>query len=110
VWRETINGLFTVKSAYHVAKKRELQMQAESSSRVEQNEMWGPLWKLPIPNAEKNFLWKACHEILPTKANLCRRKVTTDALCPICGLVTPRELVHLPALFHSKQDLGTSTP
>lgn len=25
-------------------------MQAESSSKVEQNEMWGPLWKLSIPN------------------------------------------------------------
>jgi hypothetical protein len=42
--------------------------------------------ELPIPNAEKNFLWRACHEILPTKASLFRRKVTIDVLCPICGL------------------------
>ena len=48
--------------------------------------MWVSLWKLQIPNAGKNFLWRACHEILPTKASLCRRKVTRDALRPICDL------------------------
>lgn len=82
----TTNGLFTVKSVYHVAKKWELQMQVGSSSRVDHNEMWGSLWKLQIPNAEKNFLWRACHEIFPTKASLCKMKVITNALCPICGL------------------------
>lgn len=39
-----------------------------------------------MPNGEKNFLWRACREILPTKANLCKRKVITDPSCPICGL------------------------
>jgi hypothetical protein len=46
----------------------------------------GSLMEVQIPNAEKNFLWRACHKILSTKASLCRGKVTTDALCPICGL------------------------
>ena len=39
-----------------------------------------------MPNAGKNFLWQACHEILPTKASLFRRKIAKDALCPICTL------------------------
>ena len=46
----------------------------------------GSLVEVQISNVEKNFLWRACHKILPTKASLCRRKVTTNALCPICGL------------------------
>jgi hypothetical protein len=32
------------------------------------------------------FLWRVCHEILPTKANLCKRKIILDSLCLICGL------------------------
>jgi hypothetical protein len=86
VWRDTPKGLFTVKSAYHVAMRRAQQLQAESSSNGVRVEVWGRLWKLPLPNAEKNFLWWACHDILPTKEPLYRRKVATDALCPICAL------------------------
>ena len=47
---------------------------------------WRHIWKLRLPNAEKNFIWRACKEILPTKNNLYRRKIVEDALCPICGL------------------------
>jgi hypothetical protein len=85
IWRGTTNGQFNVKSAYHAAMEKESQLQAGSSS-TDEKKMWVSLWGLQIPNAEKNFLWRACHEILPTKASLCRRKVTKDALCPICGL------------------------
>jgi hypothetical protein len=35
---------------------------------------------------EKNFVWHACHEILPTRVNLHRRKIVDDALCPLCGI------------------------
>ena len=35
---------------------------------------------------EKNFLWKACHEILPTRKNLCNRKIIDNPRCPICDL------------------------
>jgi hypothetical protein len=32
------------------------------------------------------FLWQACNNILPTKANLFNKKITSDPLCLICGL------------------------
>jgi hypothetical protein len=86
IWKETPNGVFSVKTAYHGAMQRARQVQPESSSQGGWDDVWGRLWKLPIPNAEKNFLWRACHNILPTKECLYRRKVTTDALCPICAL------------------------
>jgi hypothetical protein len=35
---------------------------------------------------KKKFLWKACHEILPTKVSLHKRKVIEDTMCPICTL------------------------
>ena len=86
VWRDTPNGLFTMKNAYHGAMKSLSQLQAESSSIVDRKDLWGRLWRLKIPNVAKNFLWRACHKILSTKASLFRRKVTTNDLCPICTL------------------------
>jgi hypothetical protein len=47
--------MFTVKSAYHMAKMKKNQEQAESSRRDEPLQMWGAMWRLPIPNSEKNF-------------------------------------------------------
>lgn len=46
--------------------------------------VWQDIWKLKLPNMEKKILWHACHEILPTQVNLCRRKINDDSLCPIC--------------------------
>ncbi|XP_059428671.1 uncharacterized protein LOC132162451 [Corylus avellana] len=33
------------------------------------------------------FVWRACHNLLPTRANLFKRKVINSPLCPICNLV-----------------------
>ena len=33
------------------------------------------------------FVWKACSDILPTRANLFRRKIPIDPLCTVCGQV-----------------------
>ena len=33
------------------------------------------------------FVWRACHNLLPTRANLFKRKVITSPLCPVCNLV-----------------------
>lgn len=41
-------------------------------------------WDLNVTNAIKMFLWRACHNLLPTKANLFKRGVCDDKLCPIC--------------------------
>jgi hypothetical protein len=46
--------------------------------------IWQDIWKLKLPNKEKKILWRACHEILPTRVNLRRRKIIDVSLCPIC--------------------------
>jgi hypothetical protein len=48
-------------------------------------EFWKTLWQLHVPAALKNFLWKVSNNIIPTKANLHRQKITPDPLCPIDG-------------------------
>jgi hypothetical protein len=86
IWRGTKNGTFSVKSAYYLQKEIESRGLAESSSMGVRSPVWKQIWGLKIPNAEKNFLWRACHESLPTRQNLYRRKIVEDSSCPICGL------------------------
>ncbi|XP_075665545.1 uncharacterized protein LOC142635234 [Castanea sativa] len=47
--------------------------------------IWRGIWSLKVPNKVKHFTWKACRNILATKENLWRRKVTQDGLCEECG-------------------------
>jgi hypothetical protein len=42
------------------------------------------IWNLKIPNAVKMFMWRACHDLLPTKQNLLLQGVISDDLCPFC--------------------------
>ncbi|XP_059439185.1 uncharacterized protein LOC132171798 [Corylus avellana] len=86
IWGETKNGLFSVKSAYHLAKELEDRSKAECSTGMYRSEVWKMIWKLKVPNVEKVFLWRACHDILPTKENLMRRKIVADSWCPVYGL------------------------
>lgn len=39
-----------------------------------------------MPNKIKAFAWRACRNILLTKANLHSRKVTPDSSCEECGV------------------------
>ena len=45
---------------------------------------WQSIWGLRIPNKVKNFLWHACREAIPTKANLKRRHITKNDRCERC--------------------------
>jgi len=49
--------------------------------------VWKKNWKTTVPNIVKVFMWRFCKNGLPTQANLIKRKVVDDPLCPICGVV-----------------------
>ncbi|KAJ0008133.1 hypothetical protein Pint_29753 [Pistacia integerrima] len=82
VWRCSQNGLFLVRSAYHLQVESQLSSRGQSSYAANENKKWKKLSKLPITNAEKLFLWKACQDILPTKCNLVKKMVIEDPFCP----------------------------
>jgi hypothetical protein len=84
LWRGTVKGEFSVRSAYHL--QRELEEVNMAGCSTSSSDVWDKIWRMKVPNVEKHFLWKASHEILPTRANLFRRKIIDDPLCPICGL------------------------
>lgn len=46
--------------------------------------VWKTCWNLSVLNAVKMFLWRACHNLLPTKANLFKRSVISTNVCLLC--------------------------
>ena len=88
VWAGTKTGIFTVRSAYHMAKESELAGEGECSTEGNKERMWKARWKINCSRVVHLFLWKACNNILPTKANLAKRGVTQDDKCPIRNLET----------------------
>jgi hypothetical protein len=86
VWNGTKNGLFSVKSAYHLAQAINVPGEGECSSSVRVAQQWKNVWSIKGPPVVKTFLWQACSEILPTRANLFRKHVISSPLCPICEL------------------------
>jgi hypothetical protein len=50
IWKGTLNGVFSVRSAYHLAKEKEDGRYPESSLRKEISVIWSRIWRLQIPN------------------------------------------------------------
>lgn len=60
-------------------------------NKIKENLQPGPshhrnerLWKAPIPNKIKNFMWRLAKNILPTRHNLQRKGIVLDTSCPLC--------------------------
>ncbi|XP_030964645.1 uncharacterized protein LOC115985893 [Quercus lobata] len=86
IWALTSSGKFTVKSAYRLAlEERTDHGVQESSNATCMKKFWSFIWRLRVPNKIRSFTWRACRNILPTKANLFRRKITPDSICEVCG-------------------------
>ncbi|XP_035547372.1 uncharacterized protein LOC118348908 [Juglans regia] len=84
IWQFTPNGIYTVKSGYYLGKELEREKIGESSGKTMDCLVWRSIWKLKVPPATRMFVWRACSEVLPTMANLKRRKVIKDSSCLIC--------------------------
>lgn len=48
---------------------------------------------MKILGSVKHFIWKACLNLVPTKANLAKRKIVEDSSCPLCG--ANKTLIHV---------------
>ena len=95
IWAFTFRGRFTVNSAYKVTRTiTQPPTSVETSQSNEQARFWPHIRNLHIPNKIKNFTWKACNNILPTKANLYHRQVIDDPTCEARTL-EPETVGHL---------------
>ena len=82
-WSWTQNGQYTYKSGYRFLKKEEEVVRPEVAQNRDKN-LWRSIWSLQVPNRVKTFLWRVCHDAIPTKSNLKRRHILVDSLCECC--------------------------
>ena len=82
VWSENKSGKFTIRSAYRLAQlDRGGEGRAECSNPTSVKRIWRGVWSMDLLNKVKHFAWKACKNILATKENLWKRKITRDGVC-----------------------------
>ncbi|XP_042972682.1 uncharacterized protein LOC122304475 [Carya illinoinensis] len=67
IWIYTKDGLFTVRSAYHVDMDRKRKREGEPSEVVSNGAEWKSIWEMNVPGVVKQFIWKATNNILPTR-------------------------------------------
>ncbi|KAL5834454.1 hypothetical protein ACOSQ4_013951 [Xanthoceras sorbifolium] len=80
---ESKTGEYSVKSGYRVAAQEKLSLSGSSSSP--DSKWWLALWNLNIPPKIKIFIWRVCHNAIPSLCNLCSRKIMVDPCCSRCG-------------------------
>ena len=84
IWAETDSGKYPTKSAYKLLSTHATSLAPGTSDPATNNTSWSNIWTLNVPNKVKHFIWRACHESLPTKKNLLIRKVTRNSICERC--------------------------
>ena len=86
IWIGNKRGVFTVKSAYHIAAKLQSDKDlGESSSGDSRSIIWKKLWKMKLPPKIKIFAWRACANSLPVYVKMAERGIQLCCDCPVCG-------------------------
>ena len=83
-WKENKRKVFSVKSTYQVALRLKQLDYVEHSTAARDRPIWNKIWSLKVPPKVKNFMWRACSNILPTRDNLHRRKLHVEPMCGFC--------------------------
>ncbi|KAF7814835.1 ribonuclease H [Senna tora] len=47
--------------------------------------VWSSIWKLPVPQRVRSFMWLCAHEKLLTNVERCKRQILDSASCDRCG-------------------------
>jgi hypothetical protein len=93
-WVGTKNGDYSVKSAYHLANDMGEAEKGSCSDSMPTAHQWKLVWNIAGSRVVKTFLWQASNDILPTRANLHKKGILSDPLCPVCGLES-ETVVHI---------------
>jgi len=88
VWLHTKSGIYSAKSGYFSARENPTSHHTTvaTSSHQTNPDLWKHIWHSQTLSKIKLFLWQACHNALPTRDNLYRRKIVPDPVCSICNM------------------------
>ncbi|XP_062021093.1 uncharacterized protein LOC133737577 [Rosa rugosa] len=87
MWHFSKNGVYSVRSGYHVFSCTEnISHRASSSggSGSETEKYWKSLWKARLPPKVRTFVWRLHRGIVPTRAALAKKYVPVDTRCAFC--------------------------
>ena len=86
IWLGNSRGVFTVKSAYHIAHNlMGFKMGEECSNGDPCKPIWRKLWHLNLLAKIKIFTWRACANGLPTMEAIYNRRISQTKICLVCG-------------------------
>ena len=85
VWPAEKNGSYSMKSGYKILCEDQQIDGPDPHVTEAQRKLWKGVWKLNVPGKIKHFLWKACSNALPTKANLMKRTIIQENVCHFCS-------------------------
>ncbi|KAK3193084.1 hypothetical protein Dsin_024394 [Dipteronia sinensis] len=82
LWHYDKSGRYSMRRGYKHGRAL-LSQDAPSSSTVVA--WWKSPWKLHVPHKVRIFLWRVCHNWIPTMWNLASRGLQVELQCPICS-------------------------
>jgi hypothetical protein len=88
-WQPEKNGIFTVRSAYHLAfnaSPEQCNFPATSVCPDGNTSCWKSIWGAEVPPKVKTFAFKDASDGLATEANKRSRGIKVAGQCLICGL------------------------
>lgn len=95
MWAFSKTRIFTVRSCYHsILEDGSGEGEDGGSFEGVTEAQWEWIWSLKVPLKVRNFLWQACHNIIPTRAAIVRRKVGWNPFCEFCHSAVETE-VHI---------------
>ena len=85
IWLGNKRGVFTVKSAYHIASNLvDSSEDGECLSFDSKTLLWKRIWSQKVPQKLKIFAWRTCVNGLLTMFNLSHRGIHCSSFCPLC--------------------------
>ncbi|GMI81993.1 hypothetical protein HRI_001868600 [Hibiscus trionum] len=87
VWSGEHSGIYSVRSGYRM-------LLPPSNTDTTMKALFQKLWNVECPSKMKIQCWKFLKNLVPTKLNLCVRRVTTDPTCFRC-LQNPENVEHV---------------
>ena len=84
IWHFTSNGVFLVRSAYHLIRSIRRSDTPSSSGDLGKS-IWKVIWALDVPPRIQLFEWRVRVQVLAIRSNIARRIPNFDMKCEICG-------------------------
>lgn len=84
IWPLTLDGNYSVRSAYQMLETDARYLTPSFSSMDGGSKVWKGIWKIKTPNRIRHFVWQVTRDSLPTKQNLRTRHAPVEDTCALC--------------------------